>query len=155
MIIRRMREADLEMVVPIEKACFALPWSRQGFLDSLNGGNGIFLVAEKEEPCQASASEKEIMGYLGMTVSLDEGEITNVAVAERFRGQGVGEALMRAVIREARECALARILLEVRVSNAPAIGLYKKVGFTSQGIRKKFYHFPVEDAEIMVWEDLC
>lgn len=155
MIIRRMREADLEMVVPIENACFSLPWSRQGFLDSLNGGDAIFLVAESDKPCPASASEKEIMGYVGMIVSVDEGEITNVAVAERFRGEGVGEALMRAIIGEAKESALKRIVLEVRVSNTPAIELYKKVGFTSLGIRKNFYEFPKEDAGIMVWEDLC
>ncbi|MFA7637566.1 MAG: GNAT family N-acetyltransferase, partial [Monoglobales bacterium] len=41
------------------------------------------------------------------------------------------------------------ITLEVRISNSAAIGLYEKFGFVSQGIRKGFYSYPVEDANIM------
>lgn len=149
MMTRAMEEQDLDQVVSIEQACFSQPWSRQGFLDSLNGEDGLFLVAQGE------ADHREIRGYVGMTISIDEGEITNVAVADIYRGCGVGEALMNGLIAEARKREITRIVLEVRVSNAPAIGLYKKIGFRSVGIRKNFYEFPKEDADIMVWEDIC
>ena len=45
---------------------------------------------------------------------------------------------------------IARIVLEVRVSNEGAVCLYEKQGFSSVGIRRGFYEFPREDARIMV-----
>ena len=95
------------------------------------------------------------MGYIGMIASIDEGEITNVAVAAKSRRLGVGEALLNAVRQEATRRGLVRIVLEVRVSNAPAIGLYEKMGFSSLGIRRNFYDFPREDALIMALEEIC
>ena len=49
----------------------------------------------------------------------------------------------------AQELALDRLLLEVRVSNAPAIALYEKLGFSPLGVRPGFYEAPREDALIM------
>lgn len=142
MMIRVMTEKDVPAVAAIEKNCFSEPWSEQGFLDGMNN-SAIFLVAEEEE---------KVVGYIGMYVMAPEGEITNVAVAEEMRGRGTGEALVGAMQQWAAEHGVERIVLEVRVSNDPAIHVYEKKGFQTIGVRKNFYRLPTEDAGIMEWQ---
>lgn len=152
MNVRRMCDADAEYAAIIEQEVFSCPWSRQGFLDSLANPNTIFLAAEEEVVNSVGICANVIVGYIGMYVSLDEGEITNVAVHPFFRRKGIGQALITAIHEEAQKAGVIRIVLEVRTSNEPAICLYKKAGFHEVGIRKGFYEKPKEDASIMVWE---
>ena len=49
----------------------------------------------------------------------------------------------------AKERGIGDITLEVRDGNEPAIHIYEKLGFVSEGIRPGFYEKPVEDALIM------
>lgn len=141
-IIRAMEKADCKAAARLEKEIFSLPWSEQGFLDALAMPENIFLVAEEAG---------EIYGYIGMYVSLDEGEITNVAVAPEKRGSGVGGMLLKESLELAGKKEIAQVVLEVRVSNQPAIHLYEKYGFEHCGVRKGFYDFPKEDAYIMMF----
>ena len=145
MMIRRMTSEDVKQVATIEEQSFSVPWSCQSFLDSIAREDTIFLVATEE------VSDK-IMGYIGMYMSFEEGEITNVAVSLEYRDQGIGADLVDAMQTAGRECQLERMVLEVRVSNASALSLYKKKGFKELGIRKNFYEKPVEDAMIMICE---
>lgn len=142
MIIRRMTEADCKKAAELEREIFSQPWSEQGFLDALARKENIFLVAEEAG---------ELYGYLGMYQSLDEGEITNVAVKPDKRNAGIGFLLMQAAMEAAKQQQISQIILEVRVSNASAIHLYKKCGFINCGVRKGFYDFPKEDAYIMIY----
>lgn len=135
-----MEPSDADMVSRLEQECFSMPWTRQGFLDALSEGNALFLVAE---------SAAQIIGYCGMYFAMDEGEITNVAVSPGMRGCGVGTALLSCMKREAERRGIARIFLEVRLSNATAIRLYERQGFSVLGIRKGFYEAPREDAYVM------
>ena len=91
-----------------------------------------------------------IQGYIGMYLAADEGEITNVAVDPACRRRGIGEGLLTEMKKRAADHKIARIVLEVRVSNEGAIRLYEKQGFSSVGIRRGFYELPKEDARIMV-----
>ena len=95
--------------------------------------------------------EGDIVGYIGMYFSLDEGEITNVAVDSRMRRRGVGEMLVKAMQKEAGQRGISSIVLEVRISNENAIRLYERNGFVNQGVRKGFYELPKEDAYIMIY----
>jgi len=140
MLIREMTLQDVPAVAEIENKCFSLPWSEQSLIDSVVREDTLFLVCE---------DARNIVGYIGMYLSFDEGDITNVAVAPAQRKKGYGEALVAKAIALAKERDLEMILLEVRVSNTPAISLYKKMGFEELGLRKKFYEHPVEDALIM------
>lgn len=153
MSIRRMKKEDVLQVAQIEAQVFSRPWSRQGFMDALNNPAALFLVEEQEVADTTGAVSRMIAGYIGMYIALDEGEITNVAVFEPLRKQGTGSRLVQAMIQEARQRAVTRIVLEVRCSNEPAIQLYEKYGFLKVGVRKGFYEAPREDANIMVWED--
>lgn len=142
-----MMPGDVRQVAAIERDTFSQPWSEQGFLDSLANPDTLFLVAE-----DAATDEPQILGYVGMYCALDEGEITNVAVAQQARRRGAGKALIGELLRQAKERGICRIILEVRVSNNSAIRLYEGMQFYKVGTRKGFYDFPKEDADIMVWE---
>lgn len=137
-----MTKEDCAKTAELEKRIFSQPWSEQGFLDGIAGEQNIFLVAEENG---------EICGYVGMYRALDEGEITNVAVAPEKRNSGVGWRLMQALLEKAKRQGICQIVLEVRVSNAAAIHLYDKCGFKNCGVRKGFYAFPKEDALIMLY----
>lgn len=141
MMIRNMIPEDVPVVATIEEACFSQPWSKKSFLDSLDREDTLFLV------CVDDADIPQ--GYVGMYLSFDEAEITNVAVNPQSRKRGYGDALIAAAKEMARDQQIQQILLEVRDSNEPAISLYKKHGFEEIGIRKRFYEFPEEDARIM------
>lgn len=143
MIIRPMRPDDIPAVAEIERACFSQPWSEQGFLDGMK--DAVFLVAE----------EDHIAGYIGMYQMPPEGEITNVAVAADDRNKGYGKALVNKMQQWAVEHGINRIVLEVRAGNAGAIHVYESLGFCRLGVRKNFYQFPKEDADIMEWKQLC
>lgn len=139
--IREMQVKDADAAAAIEQQIFSQPWSRQGFLDAVNLANTIFLVAEENN---------RIVGYIGMYVAMDEGEITNVAVAPVERCHGIGGMLIAELLKIAENKGIARIVLEVRVSNDSAIRLYERNGFVQCGVRRGFYEFPKEDAYVMV-----
>ena len=90
-----------------------------------------------------------IAGYIGLYGSYDEGDITNVAVAEAFRGNGIGTLLVKSMKEMAVRRGIRRIYLEVRDSNETARRVYEKAGFSVCGRRKKFYRQPEEDAVLM------
>lgn len=143
MRIRQMTEKDVPTVALIERDCFSEPWSEQGFLDGM-ANSTVFLAAEDDRG--------NVVGYIGMYLMKPEGEITNVAVAKEVRGRGIGAALVAVMQQWAEEHGIERIVLEVRVSNAPAIHVYEKKGFITIGVRKNFYRLPTEDAGIMEWQ---
>ncbi len=146
MLIREMTMQDVPAVAAIEKMCFSLPWSEQSLINSIAREDTLFLVCE-ETPEDVETGN--IVGYIGMYLSFEEGDITNVAVSPDYRQKGYGETLVSKAKEIAKEKHLEMILLEVRVSNIPAISLYKKMGFEELGLRKNFYEHPTEDAIIM------
>lgn len=138
--IRRMEERDVQQVAAIEAESFSLPWSEQAFRDSLAMYHTIFLVADLEG---------RIAGYCGCYQSLEEAEITNVAVKQELRGKGIARELLQELFRVGTAQGVFAYTLEVRVSNTPAIHLYESLGFENVGIRRDFYEKPTEDAMIM------
>lgn len=140
MIIRKMKEQDTTAVAKIEEINFAQPWSANAFCESLANKDTLFLVAQEE---------KEILGYIGMYISLDEGEITNVSVSPQHQRKHVATKLIENIIELAQKKQVSRIILEVRKTNTSAIKAYEKQGFKIVGVRKNFYEKPIEDAYIM------
>lgn len=140
MIIRKMREEDIDVVAALERATFSMPWSRKSILDAMRREDNIYLVAVEQE---------EIVGYAGMWMVMGEGEIVVVAVKETVRRQGVGAAILESLVEEGRKSGTDIFFLEVRESNAAAQRLYVKQGFLEIGRRRSFYERPVEDAIVM------
>lgn len=134
-----MDDSHIDGVVDIENYSFSHPWTKEGIIEAKNNRTK-FYVFEKSG---------EVLGYVGISVILDEGYITNIAVLPKYRGNGIGKALMKKLDDLARLEKLSFISLEVRVSNQNAISLYEKFGYKTEGVRKGFYDDPKEDALIM------
>ena len=145
MIILEMNAAHVSQVVALEKICFADPWSEMSIASELQNLWSYWLVALEDD---------RVIGYVGSQSSIDEADIMNVAVHPDFRRQGIAEALINRLVADLKERDIHALLLEVRVSNTPAITLYEKLGFSQVGRRKNYYHNPKEDALILrkEWE---
>ena len=139
MTIVSMAQSHIAAIAAIEQACFSEPWSAAALAEELDNPPAVFLVAVEDET---------VLGYVGMHHVVDEGFITNVAVAPAARRRGVARALLAALAAYGREHSLYRITLEVRVGNIPARRLYEGEGYTLDGVRPKFYSHPTEDAAI-------
>lgn len=134
-------EAQLEQIEAIEQQCFSCPWTMDQLRSQLSDDRHVFLAA-----VDAGGT---VLGYVGMMFVLDEGYISNVAVAPAYRRQGVADALISALMTRAEELNLAFVTLEVRAGNEPAKALYAKHGFVPVGRRKNYYDLPKEDAILM------
>ena len=131
----------LEEIAAMELRAFAVPWSMKTFEGAFAADNVTILAAMDEDGT--------LMGYACLLVIAPDGELMNIAVDDRFRGRGIGSALMEAVLERAARLGAEDVFLEVRESNAPARHLYEKYGFETLGRRKKYYQKPVEDAILM------
>ena len=107
--VRAMQVKDAEQVSELERMIFSQPWSYQGFVDSLSLPNTVFLVAEENN---------KILGYIGMYLSIDEGEITNVAVSPEMRCHGIGGMLKQKkrqrAARSAESCSKSVVRMTVQ-----------------------------------------
>ena len=140
MRIEKMTSGQLDNVYIIETECFSHPWSKQSLEEELNNETSLFLVAKEEN---------EVIGYIGMSIVIDEGYIFNVAVRENHRNKGVATALINELVTYGKKNNFSFITLEVRESNLPAISLYSKFGFIKAGERKDYYSNPKENAILL------
>jgi [ribosomal protein S18]-alanine N-acetyltransferase len=135
-----MRRGDVPQVVAIEAASSATPWTRAMFLAELGRPGTIDLVADRGG---------DVLGYVMVSRYADVWHILNVVVREAHWGQGRCGRLIDSVIERAGARPHLGYTLEVRVSNARAIGLYRRKGFLEHGIRPGYYSDNGEDAIIM------
>lgn len=142
---RLMQIEDIPIIVELEQQAFTMPWTAEAFHQELTQNQfARYMVMEQDG---------QIIGYAGMWTIMDEAHITNIAVREEYRGRKLGERLLRELQRTARFLGMRKMTLEVRVSNTVAQNLYTKLGFTSAGVRKRYYSDNNEDAMIM-WAEL-
>lgn len=139
LFIRPMQDADIESVLSIERHAFTHPWSNGHFQQEILSSHAIPLVGEHQGA---------IISYICLSVLLDEAQILNIAVDSNYRNRNVGRQLMQYAAATAVERGARTLLLEVRQSNEAAIALYEKLGFSRDGIRKKYYEGQ-EDAVLM------
>lgn len=140
--IRKAELSDVEGINSIEALSFSNPWHPQTFRSLIEKGGATILVAE--------AAEVGVVGYAVVWWVLEQGELANLAVSDRFRGNGVGSALLDRVLEEAAAAGVESLFLEVRTSNDGALALYRSRGFGQVGIRRDYYRTPTEDARILL-----
>ena len=138
--LRDMVSADLFKVADLERRLFSDPWSIDSFRGALRSQNQVFLVCD---------DDGTIAGYCGMLMVPGEGQILNVAVDENYRRRGLATEMMNSMVDIGTTNEVFLYTLEVRESNAPALALYKSLGFVPTGRRKGYYKNPEEDAILM------
>ncbi|MBX3229882.1 MAG: ribosomal protein S18-alanine N-acetyltransferase [Labilithrix sp.] len=92
----------------------------------------------------------DVLGYVLFWHVTDEIHLLNVAVDPRARRQGRGRALVEEVVGYARANAAAKVLLEVRRSNEPALALYRSLGFEEINVRRRYYDDGEDAIEMML-----
>ncbi|MDE5824998.1 MAG: ribosomal protein S18-alanine N-acetyltransferase [Lachnospiraceae bacterium] len=150
--IREMQREDLEEVTTLEAACFSMPWKYKDFEEVLTNPNRCYLLAEADKV--TTDIPDRILGGCMLTHIAGEGDISNVAVHEKYRNNGIAAAVLSALLKLGKErYGITAFTLEVRSQNIPARRLYENYGFVSKGVRPNFYEKPKDDAIIMRKDD--
>jgi [ribosomal protein S18]-alanine N-acetyltransferase len=136
--VRRLAYGDLPEVIAIERRAFPAPWSLAMF---------VLEVSKPTSICTGAVCDGELAGYLVCSRYHTVWHLMNIAVDLDRRRLGIGSQLLQHLLETAGDDE--RYTLEVRVSNAEAIGMYESFGFRGAGVRRRYYHDNNEDALIM------
>jgi ribosomal-protein-alanine N-acetyltransferase len=159
--VEPMQWDDVPEVMAIERQSFTLPWSDYTYQHEIlennhshyyvarhangrTGGRANWLKRLFQRPRQSP-----IVGYGGFWLVVDEAHISTIASSEAWRGRGLGELMLLAMLERSIELGAATVTLEVRVSNTVAQNLYRKYGFEVVGRRPRYYRDNDEDADLM------
>ena len=148
--LRQFQPSDLQRVIYINRTCLPENYTSFFFLDLYRRFPLTFLVAEEDG---------EVVGYimcrietglpnLGFFGLIKKGHVVSIAVMPEHRRKGIGYTLMKEAMKNMEKYNAKECFLEVRVSNQPAINLYKKLGF--QVVKTiRHYYMDGEDAYLM------
>ena len=124
----------------ISRESFPDPWTENGFLSYINEDNSVSFAA---------LDGNKLAGYIMASSDGDASWIDSIAVQDEYRRKGIAFALIDSL---AEKSGGLPITIEVRESNSPARGLYKKFGFQTAGIRRDMYSSPRENAVVMIFK---
>jgi ribosomal-protein-alanine N-acetyltransferase len=149
-----MTLADLDAVLAIAAACPEAPrWQPTAYAPYVAPPNPPLL-----RTAFVAVPPTEILGFAAATLLLagvekealqNLCELDSMAVHPSARRQGIGAALLRAVLDWAARNGAHRLSLEVRASNAAAIAFYRQLGLRRQGLRPGYYSDPPDDALLL------
>ena len=135
-----MDDSHIAEIAALEKICFSDPWSEASISSELLNPLSLWLVALDGD---------RVVGYVGSQSVLDGADMMNIAIDPAYRRRGVALELVERLEMALKEKGVICLALEVRASNAAAIALYEKLGFSVIGKRPNYYRHPKEDALIM------
>jgi len=90
----------------------------------------------------ACDARHKVVGFAMLRILGDDVELMTIAVEPKFRGKGVGHALMQACFEDLMMTPVKRMVLEVAADNPAAIKLYQQLGFQKISERKGYYARP-------------
>lgn len=159
LLIRPALEEDLGAVLAIERSLAAAPhWAEAEYLRVLNGSGAV------RRCLLVGVEDGEVVGFAVGVVIAEVGELETVAVRTSRQGQGIGQELVRMVLRWCRAAGAGAMELEVRATSLGPQRIYSRLGFVEVGRRPAYYSDPADDAVLMrvgfglelPWrEDLC
>ena len=142
--LRPMRRGDRPAILVLERELFPDDaWTPEMFAAEFAqpAARRCYLVAEEG---------KALIGYAGMMFTGGpQADVLTLAVDPAHWGQGVGTALLRALVDEAGRRGHTEVMLEVREDNPRARALYLRHGFTEIGVRRGYYQPSGVDAVVM------
>lgn len=125
---------DTDAVTRLHAEGFYRGWPREEFASAISGHDTPVYVA-----CDA---RRRVAGFLMLRHAVDEVELITIAVDRKWRGKGVGRALLRAALADLMMTPARRMFLEVAEDNTPALKLYRGEGFAEVGRRAGYYPRP-------------
>lgn len=132
----RLREGilnDCSRLAQIHAEGFAHPWSPLDFENLMVGG------ALSEVMLSQGLFGQIITGFALSKIVADEAELFSIALDREVRGKGHAATLLSAHAAQLRRAGAQRLFLEVAEDNAPALSLYRGMGFAEIGRRKGYY----------------
>lgn len=132
--MRPIEADDGHALSGLHREDFARPWSAEEF-EALIAQPAVFgyLAVEIGRPTAEAA------GFVLARQAAGEAEILTIAVRRSRRGAGIGRQLMDAVLRDLHAARAEALFLEVDETNAPALALYRRLGFRQVGSRPGYY----------------
>ena len=172
--VSAMQLGDIDQVMAIEGRAFFSPWTARAYRYEISSNHfSHFLVVRRAEPVGTAPQDAPhglfdrllgaatqppalplVLGYAGFWLLIDEAHISTIAVAPEWRGMGLGELLLVALLDRALVVDADIATLEVRAGNQVAQNLYRKYAFQVVGLRKGYYSDNREDALIMTTPSL-
>ena len=129
--VRKIRLADLDRIQQIEDASFGEhAYDRNLIAELYRKCGDLFLVAERRSG---------VCGYIVTCIRGDRAEIVSIAVDPASRGKGAASALMDSTLRRLRRRKVARLVLIVKLTNAPARRFYERYHFHKVRIVRGYY----------------
>ncbi|GAA1714856.1 hypothetical protein GCM10009809_08820 [Isoptericola hypogeus] len=151
--LRPLRSTDFDRVLQLERVLFgAGAWTFGMLADELAALGRWYVVAEPTGPDAVAVygpGPKPVVGYAGLWFDGDVAQIMTIGVDPAYQRHGVGRELLRALVERSRNLRAGAVLLEVRVDNDAALGLYEKAGFERIGLRRRYYQPEDKDAFTM------
>lgn len=142
---RDFAEADVDAIVALEAESFTNPWSRDTLVWELRNSDVTRVYVLRDDAQRVAA-------FCVCWVIFDELHVNTLAVSPGSRRQGLGSLLMRSAMADASASGARKATLEVRESNAAALGLYERLGFSIAARRPHYYSNPDEDG-LILWKD--
>ncbi|MEY2951431.1 MAG: hypothetical protein RL622_508 [Actinomycetota bacterium] len=139
---REANAFDLPVFVSLDKELFPYsPWSASQYKEEFSSPTRYFVVAIDEQ--------QSIVGYAGVFApGAAVADILTVGVVPEHRGKGIAKALMAQITDWAKSQGTTAMMLEVKVDNVEAIGLYQSLGYSQLNVRKNYFG-PGLDAQVM------
>jgi tRNA threonylcarbamoyladenosine biosynthesis protein TsaB len=145
-LVRPMCLADLKEVLEIAESLMEAPrWTRANYVAALDSNalpRRIALVTEGAQP-------GKVTGFAVASLLPPQAELETIAVAAESQRRGMGRQMLDEMVEKLRLAGVREVILEVRASSQPALGLYRRLGFVETGRRPRYYQAPEEDAVLM------
>lgn len=140
--LRPLACADVPAALELDRLCFGGIWSATGYQREIDSPQSALVLVETHR-------DPHPVGLGCFWTILDEAHVTLLGIRPDWRGRGLGQLLLVALLQLARQRQMKRATLEVRASNRAALSLYEKLGFRVAGRRRNYYQSPSEDALIL------
>lgn len=144
LVFTQLNSADMAAVAELEARCFSSPWGEEHLRAALTSPHFS---------AYGIKGQGRLYAYISLSLVPGEIEVLNIATRPEQRRRGLARALLVRALKAAAPAAKqgygVRVFLEVRMGNAPALGLYRSLGFAQVGMRKGYYRDTGEDALIL------
>lgn len=130
MTVASLSEKNIDLICALYKTDFSDGWNKEMLISAFNTGRFF---------CAGAFDGEQLIGVITCSKSVDDADLEGIVTAKDYRNKGVAEALFDYAKDALKSAGVEKLFLEVRESNAPAIGFYIKNGFKKISVRKKYY----------------